>query len=318
MGSAIHAHALASASSLQGTFALEMLIKTQNMNMKHFLSFSSSVARLSKAVQCLLLLTLVPTMHLLAGGGFVPVQMPEGTVNLFVQAGHAFNHPAANDPVHLSANETKSGQAILPSNAPLIHPPFPAIQRYDDNISRDNVRNDNIDNVQEFSLLTNPTFPNALGSTPIRTDPKVDIEINIRIDLKDINRLNDLDSDLPYRNPSATISQPVPQLENIGLQALAEPESAEIASKTFAPNTDLLELVAWPNPSFGQFQATFKGENQGRMTYRIVNLSGQTIQMRESESSTVSFDLTGYPAGSYWLQVMQGDVKLATQIRLDR
>ncbi len=170
--------------------------------------------------------------------------------------------------------------------------------------------------------LNNPVSLNDRQIPTTPTDPKVDIEVTVSITPEEINWLNSLDNDLPYHHrglSEAAYQQQLLAADNI-LRPLTwqsnEPEAASSLENAEKHDVQSLKLLTCPNPSHGQFRATIEGSGTGLFTYRIVSLSGQVMESRNSASVFEDFDLSGNPAGIYYLQVMQGNTQLTARVLL--
>jgi hypothetical protein len=268
------------------------------MNMKHFHSFRSAVARLPRATSALLLLmTILPTLSLFAGGGFVPVQ---------IQGGPVVEHRTHDNEILLFQIPTFSPMERS-RNARNDQNPF-------DNIA-DNVQSEATVNDLNLTLYLDEAEPITQSS-----DPKVDIEVQVYLTDADFPKLRRLDSEIDNVEEIQPNSTPQLQLANNVIQHLPamapSAESAEFSAEGIGESSAVLRISAWPNPTEGIVNAEIQGLDSQMLNWQIVSQSGEVIQTREFSGTKASFDLSAKSAGIYYLLVSDGKKQLTKEILL--
>ena len=264
--------------------------------MKHFHSFRSAVARLPRATAALLLiLTLLPTLSLFAGGGFVPVQ---------IQGGPVVEH-------------RRHDNEILRFQIPTISPMERSTNATNDQNPFDNIA-DNVLSELTVNDLSVTDYLDEIETIVESSDPKVDIEVQVFLKAADFPILRRLDSvrdNIGDMQPNST-----PQLQladNVIQQLPAIAPSAESAER-FGEASAVLRISTWPNPTQGIVNAEIEGFDAQNLKWRIVSQWGEVVQFGEINGTEASFDLGGKAAGIYYLTVSDGKKQLSKEILLQR
>jgi hypothetical protein len=88
---------------------------------------------------------------------------------------------------------------------------------------------------------------------------------------------------------------------------------------TFGEDREMNPAI-YPNPAANNVMISFASPQTGILVIELINLSGQTLQMRTTKSAAlqrIQFMINpGYPAGSYWLRVRNADTGEQTTKRL--
>lgn len=64
------------------------------------------------------------------------------------------------------------------------------------------------------------------------------------------------------------------------------------------------DLLVFPNPSSGIFTAVIPAANTGKTVFTVCNVNGQVIWRQEKTGPGAEIDLSPFPAGAYFLQVI--------------
>jgi len=87
-------------------------------------------------------------------------------------------------------------------------------------------------------------------------------------------------------------------------QNLATPQ---VAAKSPTALSDVVaekKIIIYPNPTKGIVKVEITGyTDDTKASFRLMNMSGQTINARTADSSSQSFDLSNQAAGIYLLQI---------------
>jgi hypothetical protein len=84
---------------------------------------------------------------------------------------------------------------------------------------------------------------------------------------------------------------------------------------------NITTFTAFPNPTNGLVSVNYTLQNTEKVRIAISNALGQVMQVKEVAAAaqhTEQFDLTGYPNGTYFVQIQVGSTRLNERIILQR
>ena len=87
---------------------------------------------------------------------------------------------------------------------------------------------------------------------------------------------------------------------------------ASSITKTAEPQRELkispndLDLIAYPNPSTGNFSVTVQADLKQKITMQVVDMSGRVIEVRNVMANSTTRFGDGYRPGTYFVRIMQG------------